>query len=263
MKLLAWDTSTKSGSIAALEWTDRKDCRWKDVRLVAEMTLNVNAGVHSEGLLWGIHECLSSAQWKLDDLDLFGVGVGPGSFTGLRIGLATARTLGQTLEKPIVGVSSLCALVRPLSFHYAAKEDSDPWIVGATDACKGELFVTWGKASDFRRQAYEKKVQEAVLTPESFIEAFLKDMKASKEKEWIALGEGTERYPESWALLPQNKRLKSLPDVTPRIQGRYLAQLAWEGFRAGRARPALEIYPRYLRSSDAEIKLKKGLLPLF
>src|SRR6516164_2694849 len=101
MKLLAWDTSSKAGTIVALQTTP-------SLRLITELSLHVDL-THSERLLWGIHQVLQAARWEMNEVEGCGVGVGPGSFTGLRVGLTTARTLAHTLKKPLVGVSSLAA----------------------------------------------------------------------------------------------------------------------------------------------------------
>ncbi|HRK03252.1 MAG TPA: tRNA (adenosine(37)-N6)-threonylcarbamoyltransferase complex dimerization subunit type 1 TsaB, partial [Oligoflexia bacterium] len=73
-----------------------------------------NAGstsvVHSEGLLTLLHETLENNNYSLKDVDLFACGVGPGSFTGIRVALATVKALAQALGKPMQGVSSLKAL---------------------------------------------------------------------------------------------------------------------------------------------------------
>ena len=70
MKLLVWDTSSKVGALAALEWDPASKLGWEGVRLQTELTLNVDAK-HSDGLLWGVHQVLEAARWKLGAIIAF------------------------------------------------------------------------------------------------------------------------------------------------------------------------------------------------
>lgn len=271
MKLVAWDTSAKSGALVALEWDPRSRAGWTDVRLVAELTLNVDV-THSERLLWAVDQMLQASRWKLEDIDLLGVGVGPGSFTGLRIGVTTARTLAHTLKRPLIGVSSLAALARPaaqwLSHGFVAKPRAT--VIAATDAAKGELFALWGAAKSVvdcamaaddltPRGLWKRGVEEQVLEPGALVRAVKRKLRG-KSDFWIAVGEGRSRYPEAWKQLPRRRELAPPAPFPAHVQGRYLGQLAWEAYQAGLAREALQVHPRYLRASDAEIKLRAGLL---
>ncbi|MGK5082558.1 tRNA (adenosine(37)-N6)-threonylcarbamoyltransferase complex dimerization subunit type 1 TsaB [Bdellovibrionota bacterium FG-1] len=273
MKLLAWDTSSKAGTIVALEWDAASKEGWQAVRLVTELAFNVDSA-HSERLLWGIDQVLEAARWTLEQVDVLGVGVGPGSFTGLRIGVTTARTLAHTLKKPLIGVSSLAALVRPaaLAFSVGKGARSRAVVVAATDACKGELFCLWGSARSILDCVslsdgdvpglWKRGVEEQVLSPDDLIKGIKRKLtEGAGASGWVVVGEGRHRYLEAWKNLPQAKRLDLSLSFPDQIQGRYLGQLVWEAFQAGHARPALDIYPRYLRASDAELKLKAGLLP--
>lgn len=258
MKLLAWDTSAKAGTIVALEFKPEASS-FQEVRLAGEWALNVDSQ-HSERLLWGIHQLLQSAQWKLEQVDLFGVGIGPGSFTGLRIGVTTARTLAHAVGKPLIGVSSLAAMARPLALSLTDSDHKDTHVIVATDACKGELFALWGKAKDVAQsssfgQLWSKSVHEEVITPSELAKKLAK-VKGS----WIALGEGRSRYPQAWEGLAPKRELSNSLAFSDHVQGRYLGMLVWEAFQAKVASQSLEVHPRYLRGSDAEVKLKSGKL---
>ena len=109
MRWLAWDTSTRQIAICAMELQQTGPVP------AAELVIPVDIHSDEENLLWGIHEVLSAAGWKIEQIDFIGAGVGPGSFTGLRIGLTTARTLAHSLGKRLVGFSSLLAWARPVA----------------------------------------------------------------------------------------------------------------------------------------------------
>ena len=100
MKILAMDTSNKALSLAILE----------NKELLGQVTLNIKKN-HSITLMPAIDFLMNSLDMKPTDLDRIAVAQGPGSYTGLRIAVATAKTLAHTLKIELVGVSSLLALV--------------------------------------------------------------------------------------------------------------------------------------------------------
>ena len=100
MKILAFDTSNRALSLAVLE----------DKELLGQVTLNIKKN-HSITLMPAIDFLMNSLDLKPTDLDRIAVAQGPGSYTGLRIAVATAKTLAHTLKIELVGVSSLLALV--------------------------------------------------------------------------------------------------------------------------------------------------------
>ncbi len=270
MKILAWDTSSKAGCVVAVDWSDGDSlgAGLSQIRLVAEFALNVEA-THSERLLWAIHQVLVSARWTLDDVDGFAVGTGPGSFTGLRIGVTTARTLAHTAGKPLAQFSSLAALARPVARYFSAGSEK-VLVIAATDACKGELFALWGEAGEAQRCVVRRngvdcllwspEVCEEVLTPDQLLEKLMPRLDGVDSKVgWAVVGEGVGRYPALWDRLPQNqKRIFPFPCAN-QVEGRVLGAMAYEAFQLQKTWAALEVYPRYLRASDAELKLRARL----
>lgn len=104
MKILAFDTATMETTCALVE----------DEKVVAEASVNSMAS-HSEGLINMIQDMLDRADWAMEDLDLIAAGVGPGSFTGLRISVVLAKVFARSLNIPVVGVSTLKALAREVA----------------------------------------------------------------------------------------------------------------------------------------------------
>ena len=100
MKVLAFDTSSKALSLAILE----------DKQVLVETTINIKKN-HSITLLPAIDFLMASLDWTPKDLDRIVVAEGPGSYTGLRIAVATAKTLAHTLNIELIGMSSLLSLV--------------------------------------------------------------------------------------------------------------------------------------------------------
>ncbi|MBK5252400.1 MAG: tRNA (adenosine(37)-N6)-threonylcarbamoyltransferase complex dimerization subunit type 1 TsaB [Peptostreptococcaceae bacterium] len=99
MNILAFETSGRAASVAVM----------KDKRIIGEMTVSTKLN-HSEKLMPMIDELLEKTEISIKDIDALAVGVGPGSFTGIRIGVSTAKGLALALDIPIAAVSSLRAL---------------------------------------------------------------------------------------------------------------------------------------------------------
>ena len=121
MKLLCIETSSMTESIALTDGSSVK----------ASFQAHRARG-HGSDLLRDIEKALSKTQWRWSDLDGFGIGLGPGGFTSLRIGLATAKTLAYSLSKPLYGVSTI-DIIR----HAFKSERCIPLI----DAKRNEVYV--------------------------------------------------------------------------------------------------------------------------
>ncbi|HSH35472.1 tRNA (adenosine(37)-N6)-threonylcarbamoyltransferase complex dimerization subunit type 1 TsaB [Schnuerera sp.] len=122
MKVLGVDTSTMMATCAVLD----------EERLLGEFSLNQEM-THSENLVPMIKEVLDSLNLQISDIDLYGVSLGPGSFTGLRIGIATVKSFAHVFDKPIVGVSTL----EGLAFNLVHKGPIVPMI----DARRNRVYT--------------------------------------------------------------------------------------------------------------------------
>ena len=122
MKILGIDTSTPIGSVALIDGDN----------LVAEHTLNI-VQAHSSRLMPAIDTVLKWSDITVKDLDGCAVGIGPGSFTGIRIGVATIKSVCYALDKPIVGVSTLEAVAYNL-------RSTNGIICPLLDARRGEIY---------------------------------------------------------------------------------------------------------------------------
>jgi len=129
MKILALDTSSPRGSIALLE----------DDELTAELRLT-SADTHSARLLSGVEYLLSAAGWRLQECGLIAAGIGPGSFTGIRIGVATALGLAQSIGCALAPVSGLDALASAVARLLSPGNRDEPAIGIAMDASRGQIY---------------------------------------------------------------------------------------------------------------------------
>ncbi len=272
MKVLAWDTSSKSAVLAAFELDQDR----AHPKLIAEWTLNIEA-THSERLLWAVHNLLEASRWKLEEVDVFGVGIGPGSFTGLRIGITTARTLAHLMKKPLVAVSSLALLARPAARWAtqsgAATKSESVQVIASVDAAKGELFALWGLASgveesviltsDPAQSLWKRGVQEASIAPDLLIDDVLsRSKKSPRGVRFVCIGEGWHRYPEACARIPKKALIETGYPFPDQIQGRSIVTLVWEALARGLEQKPLSVHPNYARASHAELKLLAGELPI-
>ncbi len=125
MRTLALETSTRRGSVALLE----------DGRVIRCLE-HEQPNAHAERVLPLVERALSDAGWAKSSLDRLGVGIGPGSFTGLRVGIALAEGLSVGLDRPLIGVGSLLAM----AYGGLAERPLGP-CCALLDARREELFA--------------------------------------------------------------------------------------------------------------------------
>ena len=262
-KYLAWDTSSVTGVVSAFEIQGNR------LREVVSWSLSLETSRHSERLLWSIDTVLQSAGWKIKEISGIAVGIGPGSFTGIRIGVTTARMLASSLKIPVIPLSSMALLAQNAIVALPAPEKT--LVIACTDAAKGEWFNLFGNAKAVRDcitfadgdtpGIWGRSVLESVLPSEKLFEAVLKSLeKLGPEAKWIAIGQSVERYPEEWKKLPQKSRIKVESPFYHLIRPENLTKMAFEAIQQGLFRESNTLKPRYLRDSDAEVKLRNGIL---
>ncbi len=198
-----------------------------------------NSGLpHSQRLFPLLDELLKSQSLTLDEIDLLAVNVGPGSFTGLRVGIAAVKGLAATLGKPAIGVNALDALA------LAASVPGVP-IVVLVNAAKGELYVGWRWVeADLSVRSLR---QDGVM---NFEQIRLELLAQFAESEVVLIGSGVVANAAELSSITSRWRIIATPDsLAPTIGAAALQQ-----WRAGQL-PKVEAY--YLRLSEAESKLGK------
>ncbi len=233
MKILAVDTSTLTGSVALLEMEGER------ASLLGEITLSVSVQ-HSEQLIPAIRGFLSNAAVPISSIDLFAAAEGPGSFTGLRIGIATIQGFAFSQGKPTIGVSSLEALALSGLFF-------DGIVVPMLDARRGEIYAAAYRFQQTLPVTIERVVEETASPPDQFFRSLEGDR-------FLFLGEGARTYRQFIRELIGEKGLLSPLDHPC---ASHLALLAGQRYRQGTKR----IQPKYIRSADVTFP-RRPFLPL-
>jgi len=225
LKTLILDTSTETGGVGLLEGE----------MLRAQAQIRV-AKTHA-GQLWKIiFFLLEQAGWELHDIDLWVVTIGPGSFTGLRIGMATIKGLALATGKPAIGISSLEALASSLSYC--------PYLIcPLIDARKKEVFCAFFKSNS--NGVVEMIGEARHIKPQTLVQELTEPV--------LLVGNGAELYRDFFkenlgpkALFPE----PHLHLISPMILG----ILAQSRFQPDLPFPLDAIRPLYIRPSDAELK---------
>lgn len=227
MKILAIDSSGLVASVAVAQ----------DDTLVAEFTMNYKK-THSQTLLPMLEEVKKAIQLDLGSIDAIAVAAGPGSFTGLRIGSATAKGLGLALQKPLIAVPTVEALAYNL---YDTGEDTV--ICPIMDARRNQVYTG---IYCFREHRLETLKQQDAVPMEELLEAL-----NAMGKTVIFLGDGVPVYREQ---IEENCRVPYTfaPAHLNRQRAAAVAALGEIYYKEGKIQTAAEHAPDYLRVSQAE-----------
>lgn len=224
MKLLAVDTSTTSCSVALFE----------DDRLLMEIT-DTTGETHSRQLLSAIHRMVDRCGCRIKDVGRIAVTRGPGTFTGLRIGIGTVKGLAAATGASVVGVASLAALAYPLRW-------SERPVVAMLDARRGEIYHAQYRCGGDEPEAV---TPVDVGSPEA--------VAAVLPEEAVLVGSGAVLYRRAFeAHCPGLRFADPIQNV---IRAASVGMLGMARFLRQDIDSAEALVPDYIRKSDAQIQM--------
>ena len=227
--LLALDTATAQVGVAIGDGGDVRS----EVRIVGGRR-------HAEQLAPAIQFVCHESGVDLDQLAAIAVGIGPGLFTGLRVGVTTATVMAQALRVPVIDVPSLDLVAYPLQ-HVGRL------IVAVLDARRGEVFHA-------RYRPVPGGVQRDGEYAVGKVEELVADLEAVGEEVLLA-GDGVARHQEAFAKLERSE-LAGPQFAAPSVAA--LVELATARFEREQFCAPWDVHPMYLRESDAALMVNRG-----
>lgn len=229
MLTLGLDTSTKVATIAVID----------EEKVIGEYSLSKDMS-HSEKLMPMIKEILDNIDLKIQDIDLYTVGLGPGSFTGLRIGIATMKSFSHLFDKAIIGVSTLESLAYNL-------HENGSIIMPMIDARRDRVYTGLYKFD----QGQLKEIEGAQILEISD----LKEKTAAYDK-LIFNGDGSLVYREEIkSLLGHKARFASRGQNISRAAS--ICEIGIQKYNKGKRDSYFTLEPDYIRATKAERDLKE------
>jgi tRNA threonylcarbamoyladenosine biosynthesis protein TsaB len=220
MLLLATDTSGKFGSIALADCGPGDDCRILEV-------VPLTGGTFSAQLVPQIAALLEKHGFTKRDIAAFAVASGPGSFTGLRVGLAAIKALAEVLQKPIAAISLLQAV--------AESSDSKAKALAVLDAGRNEVFVGEFETADNTTHVSA----ETLMTREELLSSNRMLVTPDQQISEVATIRG---LPVEHVAAPRSD---------------FIARIGWRKIRRRQTISPEDLEANYIRRSDAEIFSKK------
>ncbi|HHY06282.1 MAG TPA: tRNA (adenosine(37)-N6)-threonylcarbamoyltransferase complex dimerization subunit type 1 TsaB [Clostridia bacterium] len=209
-------------------------------KLWGEMTLNIGL-THSEQLLPLIDDLLQQTKVNLVDLEGIAVSGGPGSFTGLRIGMATAKGLAQGLKLPLVSIPTLLALAFPQTGYFGL-------VSAVMNARRNEVYTALFR---FSGNDYEQLEPYQAIHPQLWAEKLV-----AYQETVLLTGDGVSGYKDIWRAALGDK-VVSPPPFLQIARGASVAWLGQQRLCKGDADDLFTLKPMYIRSSEAERKLAR------
>jgi tRNA threonylcarbamoyladenosine biosynthesis protein TsaB len=239
MIVLGFDTATPSTTVG-LRVSEERAREARD-----DPATGAHPG-HATRLLAMAGQLLAEAGVAWSALDRIAVGLGPGTFTGLRVGIATARGLAQSLSVELIGISSLRALAQGASAEHGHQR-----VLAVIDARRGEAFAAAYSVTGL--DSVDELVPPRALAPEDLgsVAAQVTDRGEGHAEPWLAVGNGAIRFREHLELAGVVVPADSSP--LHAVSALAICELAVEVDEPGGYE---EILPDYRRRADAEIALE-------
>jgi len=225
MLTLAFDISSKTAAVALL----------RDDVILYDAIINVDLN-HSEVLLPAIDQVCLQTRIKISEIDLFACTIGPGSFTGLRIGVSTLKGLMLATGKPAVGISSLTALALNLG-------KSSKIICSVMDAGRGQVYTAYYRYN-------ENGLLDQIGTDKA---VDLREIIHNPEEEIIFVGDGAIKY-AGIINNTKNEKINIASAAQQYIRASSVGILGREKYNRNELINAETFVPVYLRSADARMK---------
>jgi len=232
MKVLAIDTSTEVAAVALME----------DEKLLGEYSIN-NKKTHSQKLMVMIDEIMKDLMLKPSDIDVYAASTGPGSFTGLRIGVTTAKAMAYATNKPVVGVPTLDALAYNIV-------TSKFIICPILDARNSQVYTSLYEVKDNRLE----RITEYMGIPVCELVEIIN----KKNRKVIFTGDAINLH-EEYFMSVLGENCDFAPPANRLQRGASVAELALIMAKEGKTTSSFELVPYYLRKSQAERQLEKKL----
>lgn len=229
MIILGIDTCEVRGSVAV----------WQD-GTVSSLQEHENTGDYSLWLLPAVEKCATEASMELSAVDVFAVATGPGSFTGLRVGITAVKAWAEFYGKPVVGVSRLEVMARTLHAQ-------EGFVAASFDAQRGHIFGGLYRVKE--KGALTVVEQEMVIDAEEFVR-WIGRKAGDAHVHWVTLDPELILRTPAWE--DRAHRGETLT-VCTRGLAAGVAQLGEERARRGELGDALRLDANYVRRSDAEI----------
>jgi tRNA threonylcarbamoyladenosine biosynthesis protein TsaB len=230
MLTLAIDSSTNVGSVALIS----------EDGLLGEELLNLT-DTHSQRLMPQLVSLLENSGYEPQDLEGIGVGLGPGSFTGIRIGLATAKTMAQALQIPIVGISTLEAMAYNLKY-------TSTYLCPMIDGRRDRVFAALYKGRGKEKLAAES--QDSLIA----IDDLLREL-ADIDEAIYFIGEVASKYKDR--IIKEIKQPKFVSSSFNFPRASMIGELSLKKLLEGKEDNLFALTPNYLKRSQAEIQWEK------